>query len=154
MVSSNNYTIIAVGPAGVGKSTLLNSIVGADVFKASMTTDGGETKEIAMYEGKWLGQGSPNIKIIDTPGMGDPDLPLDELCKDIDIKCQGQKIDIVMICVKANDYRKDLKQIMAIEFITEFVQMLKRENIVMVMTHCDQAKPDDKYLREKVQSYN
>jgi len=59
-----------------------------------------------------------------------------------------------MICVKANDYRKDLKQIMAIEFITEFVLMLKKENIVMVMTHCDQAKPDDKYLREKVQSYN
>ena len=49
------------------------------------------------------------IRIIDTPGMGDPELPLDELCKNIDEKLKGEVIDLVMVVIKANDYRKDVK---------------------------------------------
>ena len=35
MVESSAYSILAVGPAGVGKSTILNSIVQENVFTAS-----------------------------------------------------------------------------------------------------------------------
>ena len=42
---------------------------------------------------------------------------------------------------------------MAIEFVVEFVEQLKKENTIMVMTHCDQAPPDDKYMKEKIKSY-
>ena len=94
-----------------------------------------------MHQGTWLGKGQINIKIIDTPGMGDPELPLDVLCKDIDEKLQGEVIDIVMVVIKANDYRRDVKQLMAIEFIVEFVDMLQKENTIMIMTHCDQSPP-------------
>ena len=62
-----------------------------------------------MHTGTWLGEGKVPIKIIDTPGMGDPTLPLDVLCKDIDEKLQGEVIDLVMLVFKANDYRKDVK---------------------------------------------
>ena len=55
--TNNGYSILAVGPAGVGKSTVLNTIVGENVFKASQTVEGGETKEINLYDGTWLGEG-------------------------------------------------------------------------------------------------
>lgn len=38
--------------------------------------------------------------------MGDPELPLDKLCEDIDEKLKGEVIDIVIVVIKANDYRK------------------------------------------------
>ena len=51
-----------------------------------------------------------------------------------------------MCVIKANDYRRDIKQIMAIDFISEFVNDLKKENTILVLTHCDQGMPDEKYI--------
>lgn len=46
-MEKNNYTIITIGGAGTGKSTLCNFLVDGDDkqqrFKSSKTTNGGET---------------------------------------------------------------------------------------------------------------
>lgn len=42
---------------------------------------------------------------------------------------------------------------MAIEFIVEFVDLLKKENTIMVMTHCDIAPPTKEFTQAKIKSY-
>ena len=95
-----------------------------------------------IKKGYWLGKGDLEIKLIDTPGLGDPELPMDELCENIDNELDGQNIDIVLCVIKSDEYRFDIKQMMTIEFIGEFVNDLKKENIILVLTHCDQAVPE------------
>ena len=87
---SNPFTILAVGPVGGGKSTVLNAVAGRQRFKTGSHWNQGDysvTKKVEVYER--LGGGQIPIKVIDTPGMGDHELPLDELSKDIDATLQG-----------------------------------------------------------------
>ena len=140
--ASSTYSILVVGPAGVGKSTLLNTIYGEEVFRIDYST-----RRLIQATGTWLGRGDLPIKLIDTPGMGNPDLPLDELCEDIDDMLHGESIDQVMVVIKAIDYpRKDIKYIMTIDIISEFVNMLKKKNTILVLTHCDQVMPEKRYI--------
>lgn len=48
---SQSFVIIPFGGAGVGKSTVCNYLIDgkdSDKFKASQTTDGGETQEVTF----------------------------------------------------------------------------------------------------------
>ena len=101
--ASSTYSILVVGPAGVGKSTLLNTIYGEEVFKIDYST-----RRLIQATGTWLGRGDLPIKLIDTPGMGDPDLPLDVLYEGIDDMLHGESINQVMVVFDARNKRKNI----------------------------------------------
>ena len=78
-------TIMVVGPPGVGKSTFCNLLIdGRDKhkFKSSNASVGGVTREMLVALGHALGDSSmPLVKVIDTPGFGDPTLSIKDLVK-------------------------------------------------------------------------
>jgi len=82
-----NRQVLAVGPPGVGKSRLLNTLLGKDVFESGPAVTGGLTKNVQVEEGKLFGEEEEtqlrvfdvikyaNLpKVFDTPGFGDPEL--------------------------------------------------------------------------------
>ena len=76
-----------MGGPGCGKSTLCNFLLeGKDSgkFKASKSTKTGETKTVSSQEGYALGDPSRcKVKIFDTPGLADPELPIEAWCDEI-----------------------------------------------------------------------
>ena len=78
---SKPFVLVPLGGPGVGKSTLCNYLLdGKDSgkFKASKTTDGGETKEVSSFKGNALGKkNGPKVLIFDTPGLADPEMPIE-----------------------------------------------------------------------------
>ncbi len=67
--SRTRWRVVVVGRIGVGKTTLVNRLVGSDVGAVGL---GGVTQEPAVYR---VGE----IEVADTPGLDDPDVAASEL---------------------------------------------------------------------------
>ena len=108
--------MMVVGPTGVGKSSLLNSLL----CPAKWTTEfedchfrtedsvGSVTKEIKQRVGPWLGEieASVNslVKVFDTPGLGDSDGlgDTDTLKAMIDV-INSEPVQSILLVIKATD---------------------------------------------------
>ena len=64
---SSNYNVILMGSMGVGKSTVINKLVGSEVA-ASASGGSSCTQEPTLY----ASQVHQGLNVIDTPGLGDP----------------------------------------------------------------------------------
>ena len=67
--------ILAVGPAGVGKSLFLNVLAGKNYFNSGPAVTGGLTKNVEICDTALFGKDRDyKLQLIDTPGFGDPDI--------------------------------------------------------------------------------
>ncbi len=57
-----------LGRSNVGKSSLINSLVGAKIAKTSSTP--GRTQMINFFELQWPGKSAPEMQLVDLPGYG------------------------------------------------------------------------------------
>src|ERR1700674_5791041 len=57
-----------LGRSNVGKSSLINSLLGAKIAKTSSTP--GRTRSINFYEVRWPGNPQPELVFADLPGYG------------------------------------------------------------------------------------
>ena len=66
--------ILLLGPSGVGKSSLANTLLGASSDRPIFPVGHGSrslTKKVQVETGKWLGEpDGPQLTLIDTPGTG------------------------------------------------------------------------------------
>lgn len=60
--------IAFLGRSNVGKSSLINSLVGAKIAKTSSTP--GRTQMINFFELQWPGKAAPEMQLADLPGYG------------------------------------------------------------------------------------
>ena len=88
-----NVTILVTGRVGVGKSALINALVGMDLAKTGDTVNK-VTKNVNMI--RMIRKGI-TIKIIDTPGFGALDMNDEDTVQKI-IQKSGQ-IDLFLFCV-------------------------------------------------------
>lgn len=80
--------------------------------------------------------------------MADPTLPLTDWVDKIKISIMPtENIDMAFLVLKSTDYRIDLPQILCIKAMKNFLDNLKPKNTFIVFTHCDQAEPDEKFLK-------
>ena len=112
--------IVPFGGAGVGKSNLCNFLIDGEnsgKFKASNSTEGGETRVVTSCIGKALGYetSTKELKVFDVPGIADPTIPIEAWIQAIkDGIRTDEKIDAVLIVIKSTDYRTAMEQIAAI----------------------------------------
>jgi GTP-binding protein len=60
--------IAFLGRSNVGKSSLINSLVGTKIAKTSSTP--GRTQMINFFELQWPGKSAPEMQLVDLPGYG------------------------------------------------------------------------------------
>ena len=59
---------------------------------------------------------------------------------------------MVLLVLKATDYRIDMAQIVSITAMKRFLTNLQPENIFVCFTHCDESTPDAEFIKEKIAS--
>lgn len=70
-IGQKSLKIIALGETGVGKSTLLNLLAGADKFIVGHSGES-QTVRFEEFQNKWAGDSSePLVSFIDCQGFGD-----------------------------------------------------------------------------------
>ena len=107
--------MMVVGPSGVGKSSLLNSLL----CPAKWTTDsddchfktgyreGSINKKIKQKSGPWLGNNgtseSPLVKVFDTPGFGDSDADDAATLEAVVDVINTDSVNAILLVFKATD---------------------------------------------------
>jgi GTP-binding protein len=107
--------IAFLGRSNVGKSSLINALVGTKIAKTSSTP--GRTQMINFFELQWTGKSAPEMQLVDLPGYGYARVPkaissgwgafIDPYLKDrptlalcvvlVDLNVPPQKIDAQLI---------------------------------------------------------
>ncbi len=71
--ASDAPEIAFLGRSNVGKSSVINSLLGAKIAKTSSTP--GRTRTINFYDVRWPGRPKPDVRFVDLPGYGYAKLP-------------------------------------------------------------------------------
>ena len=98
---SKSLRILVTGKTGVGKSALVNGIVGKYVAKEGDTLDP-ETSKVTEYHTTIKGV---EVIIYDSPGLQDGTKNEDAYLRDMEEKCK--KVDLILYCTKMTENRVD-----------------------------------------------
>jgi GTP-binding protein EngB required for normal cell division len=150
------FTMIPFGAPGVGKSNLLNKLLGRYAFESSSEVTSGVTKDISFGQGPAFGiEGNPLLRVYDLPGVGDIELPTAQIIYDIKRKIgTEQEIDAALVVVKLTDVRTSIQEMYAIKSIKTMIDNVEPKNTFMILTHCDLLKPSEKVISGKLASFN
>ena len=148
------YIIMPLGVPGVGKSTVLNFMIGDDeckTFQARKASQG-VTRQIKIVSNKpFLGRHEDcRISAVDIPGIGDPTLSLDLILEECEREMGRKTIDCVLLVLKATDDRISLGEAVLMNTF-QLIKGIQAENVIVVLTRCDQEKNvDDAFIQERL----
>jgi len=149
--------IVILGPAGVGKSSLANVLIGRDkeykntgeqrecftVSATSLPGKAGVTQETCDEVGPWLGEGQ-NITVVDTPGFG---VNLEEEEATIDglvdfLRNKIKFVDAFIIAFKQTDNRVTQSFKTMIKIVDGIFGEEFWENVIIEATHWSYSARD------------
>lgn len=59
----------------------------------------------------------------------------------------------MLIVIKVTDYRLSLAEIACMQVMSKFMAGLKPVNTFLAFTHCDEAKPEEEFIKDKMNSF-
>ena len=156
---SNEIRLMVTGKTGVGKSALLNGIVGTKVFEEGDNYDP-QTLEV---DSTTFQKANVTITVFDTPGLQDGSGNEARYLADMKQKCTN--IHLLLYCISMAENREDLRiHNSAIMKITDHLGKEVWENAVIILTFanvfetrlCDQGKEGDslkKAFKERLKDW-
>ena len=147
-------TIFVVGRTGVGKSTLINSLLGGKKAKVAHGPDSCQHKLIEEHIGSWYG--IPTV-MYDTRGLGDPTVNIKEYKKKFKEKFRQCDQFLVFICQqftgKYDDSVRDFGKLLSKKFKKNYNIW---RNSILVLTRANEFQPlddEDKELDENAKRF-
>ena len=131
----SNIKILVVGKTGVGKSALINALVGYEVSPESAMEAGTYKVEEIQTEM----HGGVKVTFYDSPGLHDAKGKEREYLQQIIDKCQD--LDLILFCTKLTDTRVTEEDC---DTICEFTRALGEDfwkNCVFVLTFANNVRP-------------
>ena len=152
---NNIGRVVVVGLAGQGKSNLINLIVGKPVAKSEGIDGGGSgvTKDITEYNTTL--QNDINIKLYDTPGIGDLDIKLEELKNQFEKNFNNKRITSFLYVKRIDDNRVMNEEFASIKICEACFSGGDRnalENLIVVFTYSDKLDNDKKDTADQIAS--
>ena len=149
---SKSVSTIVTGKTGVGKSTLINILVGHEVSKVGYTL-GPQTTEVSSHI---ISTSGVELVIWDTPGLQDGTDNEDKYIADMKTKCSGY--DLVIYCTSMAESRFGVSDdVKAINALTNSFGESLWERAIFVLTRCNQVLPtkkDPDARKRKVQLFS
>lgn len=154
---SRSLRVLVTGKTGVGKSALVNGIVGKYIAIEGETLDP-QTASVEKYQQRIQ---DVDVEIFDSPGLQDGTAREKEYLADMELKCKH--VDLILYCVKMDDPRfyEDDKQ--AISKITGAFGIDFWKNAICVLTFANKVQqpikknttPMDaqKYFQKKIEDW-
>ena len=147
--------ILFTGRTGVGKSTLINSLVGKVVAKEGADLNP-QTMEVQSYTTNLNGV---DITVWDSPGLQDGTDNEESYIKQMSAKC-GKGCDLVVYCIKMTETRFTPDEIEAIKILTKAFGEDIWRNAVFVLTYANYVlqlapkKDPQGYLQKRFDLFN
>ena len=152
---ADKHTIVPLGIPGVGKSTILNLLIGDSDHKtfAARRDFQGVTRSLQLREGKLFGhEASLEIAVIDIPGIGDPTLQIEDVFESCpESMIHSFRVRTVLLVLKATDDRTTLGDVLVMNFMRLFSN-LTPEHVVVIFTRCDQETLTDEFVKERLKT--
>ena len=134
MVESTSHSkpiVLAMGTLGVGKSTVLNRILGSAKFECSDRPTG-VTQDFAAYE-------TADFTILDTPGLNDMDMLLPTWAAKLNASpYRNQPVALVLMCLRAK-IRPSTEDRNNIQVMLSAIKDLNAKNVCDVITFVDES---------------
>eukprot|EP01017_Pseudomicrothorax_dubius_P031810 TRINITY_DN40_c0_g1_i2.p1 TRINITY_DN40_c0_g1~~TRINITY_DN40_c0_g1_i2.p1 ORF type:complete len:398 (-),score=27.32 TRINITY_DN40_c0_g1_i2:85-1278(-) len=139
----NKKKLVVFGRTGVGKSTLLNAIVGHNIFQnGSSSYSEGVTKNITSAKTILFGS---SVEVFDTPGLGDLDVNPADLCIQLYKGLLNHKINKLLFVMRADTQKPDITDLFILKIMNLFVSRSQTVNpsahLNIVLTHVDRVTP-------------
>ena len=135
MKESKSLSILVTGKTGVGKSSLVNGIVGKLVAQEGSTLRR-ETEHVKEYSCKIKGV---DVTIFDSPGLQDITSSEEDYLTDIASKCG--KVDLILFCCKMNDERLSNDDVRTMKKLTQAFEKTLWENAIFILTFANKVTP-------------
>ena len=136
--------LLVIGETGVGKSTLVNNLLGEDVADVGYSMKSA-TSKVNCYKGTI--EGVP-VKVYDTPGLADSRSERDEeYLEEIKKLTDEETIHLIIYCLKMTETRMRRSIIRTFEQYTKIG--IDWEKTVIALTFADALKPASQLKKQK-----
>ena len=121
MESASKKSVIVIGLAGKGKSSILNTLVSGDpnanFFRAAASRDP-VTLKVSSVQAQIFGMDSPSYKFFDMPGMLGGEQTFNEYTADILKNLMNHKVSLALLVMSRND-RMDMPSRVALTAVKD-----------------------------------
>ena len=142
--NSNEVKIFITGRTGVGKSTLVNGLVGEQMAKEGDSLDP-ETSEVKAWVSEYR---SISVTVWDSPGLQDGTNMESRYLDDMRTKCSDMDLSIYCVSFKETRFFKGCADIVAMTKLTNVFGEKMWKNAMFVLTFANLAEDLDSRILE------